>query len=106
MSAYMSIHPRHPELAGPGSRPRRVSLPYASKYNHCYTYNVTNDEREGERRWFVLVYKLPSEPSRYRASVWRQLKAAGAVYLQNGVAALPADPGAERVMRGVAQEIR
>jgi hypothetical protein len=54
---------------------------------------VTNDEREGERRWFVLVYKLPSEPSRYRASVWRKLKAAGAVYLQNGVAALPDDPG-------------
>jgi DNA-binding transcriptional regulator PaaX len=54
---------------------------------------VTNDEREGEQRWFVLVYKLPSEPSRYRASVWRKLKAAGAVYLQNGVAALPNDPG-------------
>lgn len=59
-----------------------------------------------EREWFVLVYKLPSEPSRYRASVWRKLKAAGAVYLQNGVAALPADPGAERVMRGVVQEIQ
>lgn len=59
-----------------------------------------------EREWFVLVYKLPSEPSRYRASVWRKLKAAGAVYLQSGVAALPADPGAERVMRGISQEIR
>lgn len=67
---------------------------------------MTNDEREGERRWFVLVYKLPSEPSRYRASVWRKLKAAGAVYLQNGVAALPDDPGGERTMRGVAREIR
>lgn len=55
---------------------------------------------------FVLVYKLPSEPSRYRASVWRKLKAAGAVYLQNGVAALPDDPGGERTMRGVVREIR
>ena len=61
---------------------------------------------EGRREWFVLIYKLPPEPSRYRASVWRKLKAAGAVYLQNGVAALPADPGSERVMRGVVQEIR
>lgn len=52
------------------------------------------------------MYKLPPEPTRYRASVWRKLKGAGAVYLQNGVAALPADPGAERVMRGVTQEIR
>jgi len=62
--------------------------------------------KERDREWYVLVYKLPSEPTRYRASVWRKLRAAGAVYLQNGVAALPADPGAERVMRGVAQEVR
>ncbi len=68
--------------------------------------NVTNNEIEGERGWFVLVYNLPSEPSRYRASVWRKRKAAGAVYLQNGVAALPDDPGGERTMRGVAREIR
>jgi hypothetical protein len=58
------------------------------------------------REWFVLVYKLPSEPTRYRASVWRKLRTAGAVYLQNGVAALPADPQTERLMRGVVQEIR
>jgi hypothetical protein len=65
-----------------------------------------NDEKKRPREWFVIVYKLPSEPTRYRASVWRKLRAAGAVYLQSGVAALPADPGAERVMRGVAQEVR
>ncbi len=65
------------------------------------------DLDEGQRRdWFVLVYKLPPEPTRYRASVWRKLRVAGAVYLQNGVAALPADPGSERVMRGVFQEVR
>jgi hypothetical protein len=58
------------------------------------------------QKWFVLVYKLPPEPTRYRASVWRKLRASGAVYLQNGVAALPVDPGSERVMRGVAQEVR
>jgi hypothetical protein len=58
------------------------------------------------RSWFVLVYKLPPEPTRYRASVWRKLRAAGAIYLQNGVSALPDDPRSERVMRGVAQEVR
>jgi hypothetical protein len=67
---------------------------------------VTANKKEDEQGWFVLVYKLPSEPSRYRASVWRKLKAAGAVYLQNGVAALPEDPGGERTMRGVVREIR
>ncbi|MGB3683382.1 MAG: Chromate resistance protein ChrB [Rubrobacteraceae bacterium] len=64
-------------------------------------------ESEGNRgrEWFILVYKLPAEPTRYRASVWRKLRAAGAVYLQNGAAALPADPGGERVMRGIVQEV-
>ena len=67
---------------------------------------MTNHEEGRALEWFVLVYKLPSEPTRYRASVWRKLRTSGAVYLQSGVAALPADPGAERVMRGVAQEVR
>ena len=67
---------------------------------------MTSNEEVHSREWYVLVYKLPSEPTRYRASVWRKLRAAGAVYLQNGVAALPADPGSERVMRGVVQEVR
>jgi hypothetical protein len=65
------------------------------------------DSSEGRaRNWFVLVYKLPPEPTRYRASVWRKLRAAGAVYLQNGVAVLPVDSGSERVMRGLVQEVR
>ncbi len=67
---------------------------------------MMNDEEERLKEWFVLVYKLPPEPTRYRASVWRKLSAAGAVYLQNGAVALPADPGGERAMRGVVQEIR
>jgi hypothetical protein len=65
-----------------------------------------NLSEEHPRHWFVLIYKLPPVPTRYRASVWRKLRAAGAVYLQNGVAVLPADSGSERVMRGVSQEIR
>jgi hypothetical protein len=65
-----------------------------------------NLSEEAPRHWFVLIYKLPPEPTRYRASVWRKLRAAGAVYLQNGVAVLPADSGSERVMRGVSQQIR
>jgi len=55
--------------------------------------------------WLVLVYKVPAEPTRYRAAIWRTLKAAGAIYLQNGVAALPATAVNERVLRGVAHEV-
>jgi hypothetical protein len=39
--------------------------------------------------WLILIYVVPSEPSRKRAAVWRDLKKAGAVYLRDGVAVLP-----------------
>jgi hypothetical protein len=42
-------------------------------------------------RWLILIYHLPREPSRHRVAVWRRLKALGAIYLQDGVAALPED---------------
>ena len=42
-------------------------------------------------RWLILIYHLPREPSRHRVAVWRRLKVLGALYLQDGVAALPAD---------------
>ena len=35
------------------------------------------------------MYRLPREPSRHRVAVWRKLKALGALYLQDGAAALP-----------------
>jgi hypothetical protein len=45
-------------------------------------------ERPG---WVLLVYRLPREPSRHRVSVWRKLRDLGALYLKDGVAALPED---------------
>ena len=39
----------------------------------------------------LLVYRLPREPSRHRVAVWRKLKDLGALYIQDGVAALPED---------------
>jgi hypothetical protein len=39
----------------------------------------------------LLVYRLPREPSRHRVAVWRKLRDIGALYLQDGVAALPED---------------
>jgi hypothetical protein len=55
--------------------------------------------------WLVLVYRIPSEPTRLRATVWRRLKALGAVYLQNSIAALPVSAAAERSMRKLQHEI-
>jgi hypothetical protein len=55
--------------------------------------------------WLLLVYRVPSEPTRLRATVWRRLKGLGAVYLQNSAAALPASPAAERALRKLRHDI-
>jgi len=48
-------------------------------------------EDEHKIRWLILIYHLPREPSRHRVAVWRKLKTLGALYLQDGAAALPDD---------------
>jgi len=39
--------------------------------------------------WFLLIYRVPSEPSNNRVSVWREIKRVGALYLQQCVCILP-----------------
>jgi len=51
--------------------------------------------RSGEEsavRWTVLILRLPSEPSRHRVAVWRELRRVGAVQLGQGIWALPDSP--------------
>ena len=63
---------------------------------------------EGQPRgdgWLLLVYRVPSEPTRLRSTVWRRLKSLGAIYLQNSAAALPASVTAERALRKLRSEI-
>jgi DNA-binding transcriptional regulator PaaX len=55
--------------------------------------------------WLLLIYRVPSEPTRLRSTVWRRLKRLGAIYLQNSAAALPASVGAERALRKLRSEI-
>lgn len=55
--------------------------------------------------WILLIYTLPSQPSRKRAYVWRELKRLGAVYLRDGVAILPRRPDLERRMAAIVQRI-
>jgi DNA-binding transcriptional regulator PaaX len=64
------------------------------------------DGREAaEGGWLLLIYRVPSEPTRLRSTVWRRLKSLGAIYLQNSAAALPAGVGAERALRKLRSEI-
>ena len=70
-------------LPGPGSR-----------CNACYTRDVTMSTS-----WVVLAYRVPNEPSRHRVALWRELRRAGAVSLQQATWALPTTASAvlERV---------
>jgi DNA-binding transcriptional regulator PaaX len=57
----------------------------------------------GGEAWTVLVVRVPSEPSRHRVAVWRELRRTGAVQLGQGCWALPdAPPFAGFVSRIVA----
>jgi len=55
--------------------------------------------------WLMLVYRVPSEPTRHRAAVWRRLRTMGAVYLQNSVAVVPKSNERERTLRTLRNEI-
>src|SRR5215212_3334419 len=52
--------------------------------------------------WLLLIYSVPSEPSRKRASVWREVKKAGALYLRDGVCILPQRPDTLAAFRRIA----
>jgi DNA-binding transcriptional regulator PaaX len=63
------------------------------------------DQERTQQRWLLLVYHVPAEPSRLRATVWRRIKHLGAIYLRNSVAALPASAPAELAMRKLHSQI-
>ena len=66
---------------------------------------MTDSDEATDGGWLLLVYRVPSEPSRLRAAVWRRLKSLGAIYLQNSAAALPASVSAERALRKLRSQV-
>ena len=42
--------------------------------------------------WVLIIVQIPSEPSRHRVAVWRQLRKTGAVPVSSGVWTLPVGP--------------
>ncbi len=55
--------------------------------------------------WLLLIYTVPSEPSRKRATVWREIKKAGAVYLRDGVCVLPDRPAQLRLLQAIEAKV-
>ncbi|MFI7190106.1 Chromate resistance protein ChrB [Nocardia nova] len=67
--------------------------------------DTIDEQTSADPPWLLLVYRIPREPTRLRAAVWRRIKTLGAVYLQNSVAALPDAPANERALRALRREI-
>jgi hypothetical protein len=55
--------------------------------------------------WQLLIYTLPSQPSRKRAYVWRELKRLGSLYLRDGVALLPRRADLDQHMQEIVTRI-
>ncbi len=54
-------------------------------------------------RWVVLILRLPTEPSRHRVAVWRELRRAGAVQLGQSSWGLPASPSFAEAIENVVE---
>ena len=57
-------------------------------------------------RWLLLVYTIPTTPTRLRALIWRRLKELGAIYLRDGVCVLPDKADTRARLRLVANKVR
>lgn len=55
--------------------------------------------------WLLLIYTVPAQPTRKRAYVWREVKKTGAVYLRDGVCALPDGEATADAFRVIAAKV-
>ncbi len=58
------------------------------------------------RRWLLLLYRVPPEPTANRVAVWRKLKRLGAILLHDAVWVLPPSPRTLEELRWLAVEVR
>jgi hypothetical protein len=55
--------------------------------------------------WIVCCYTVPSDTSRHRVAVWRELRRIGAVSPQQAVWVLPERPAAQRALQRVREVV-
>ncbi len=60
---------------------------------------------ESPRRWLLLLYKVPPEPTANRVTVWRKLKRLGALLLHDAVWILPPSPRTLEELQWLAADI-
>lgn len=56
--------------------------------------------------WLLLIYSVPANPSRKRAAIWREVKRIGAIYLRDGVCALPERAETVSAALAIAETVR
>lgn len=58
------------------------------------------------KRWLLLIYRIPREPTAGRVFVWRKLKQLGAIALQDAVWVLPQTQRTQEQFQWLAAEIK
>ena len=57
------------------------------------------------KKWLLLIYRIPREPTTGRVFVWRKLKQLGAIALQDAVWVLPQTPRTQEQLQWLSSEI-
>jgi hypothetical protein len=55
--------------------------------------------------WLLLIYTVPAKPTSKRAFIWREIKKVGAIYLRDGVCALPSTEATLRAFHEIATKV-
>src|SRR2546423_2368580 len=58
------------------------------------------------RRWVMLAYRLPREPSTPRIALWRRLRQLGAAQIADGLVALPLTDDTRERLEWLAEQVR
>jgi hypothetical protein len=58
-----------------------------------------------DHAWLLLVYRLPSQPSSARSTVWREARRMGALSLQHAVCLLPSSDANSTALSRLAQRV-
>jgi hypothetical protein len=57
--------------------------------SHVDSFRRGSGMRPQDETWLLLIYRVPSDSSNARVSVWRELKRLGGFYVQQAVCVLP-----------------
>jgi hypothetical protein len=68
--------------------------------------DMTAEDGDGSRRWWVLAFQLPAQPAYARVKIWRRLQAVGAASFKNALYLMPATEEALEDFEWTLREVR